>query len=46
MFEKPTSLRTGGYGTKGIGEFRMDGQAPAILNTLGIPFNHVPLMPE
>ena len=35
---------------KGIGELPMDGPAPAILNAienaLGIPFHHVPLMPE
>ena len=40
----------GAYGAKGIGELPMDGPAPAILNAienaLGIPFNHVPLMPE
>ncbi len=40
----------GAFGAKGIGELPMDGPAPAILNAienaLGIPFNHVPLMPE
>ena len=40
----------GAYGAKGIGELPMDGPAPAILNAienaLGIPFNHVPLLPE
>jgi CO/xanthine dehydrogenase Mo-binding subunit len=40
----------GALGAKGIGELPMDGPAPAILNAvedaLGIPFNHVPLLPE
>ncbi len=40
----------GAFGAKGIGELPMDGPAPAILNAienaLGIPFNHIPLMPE
>ena len=40
----------GAMGAKGIGELPMDGPAPAILNAvenaLGIPFNHVPLLPE
>ena len=40
----------GAFGAKGIGELPMDGPAPAILNAienaLGIPFNHLPLMPE
>jgi CO/xanthine dehydrogenase Mo-binding subunit len=37
-------------GAKGIGELPMDGGAPAILNAIehatGVPFTHVPLMPE
>jgi len=37
-------------GAKGIGEFPMDGAAPAILNAIenatGMSFNQVPLMPE
>ena len=40
----------GAFGAKGIGELPMDGPAPAILNAienaLGIPFSHIPLMPE
>jgi len=40
----------GAFGAKGIGELPMDGPAPAILNAienaLGIPFHHIPLMPE
>jgi CO/xanthine dehydrogenase Mo-binding subunit len=40
----------GAMGAKGIGELPMDGPAPAILNAienaLGVPFNHVPLLPE
>ena len=40
----------GAFGAKGIGELPMDGPAPAILNAIenaiGIPFNHIPLMPE
>ena len=40
----------GALGAKGIGELPMDGPAPAILNAiedaLGVPFNHVPLLPE
>jgi CO/xanthine dehydrogenase Mo-binding subunit len=40
----------GAMGAKGIGELPMDGPAPAILNALedalGVPFDHVPLMPE
>jgi CO/xanthine dehydrogenase Mo-binding subunit len=40
----------GAMGAKGIGELPMDGPAPAILNAvenaLGIPFDHLPLMPE
>lgn len=40
----------GAMGAKGIGELPMDGPAPAVLNAvenaLGIPFNHVPLLPE
>ena len=40
----------GAFGAKGIGELPMDGPAPAILNAienaLGVPFDHVPLMPE
>jgi CO/xanthine dehydrogenase Mo-binding subunit len=40
----------GAMGAKGIGELPIDGPAPAIINAvenaLGIPFNHVPLMPE
>ena len=40
----------GAFGAKGIGELPMDGPAPAILNAienaLGIPFTHIPLMPE
>ena len=40
----------GAMGAKGIGELPMDGPAPAILNAienaLGVPFNHVPVMPE
>jgi CO/xanthine dehydrogenase Mo-binding subunit len=40
----------GAMGAKGIGELPMDGPAPAILNAvenaLGVPFDHLPLMPE
>ncbi len=40
----------GAFGAKGIGELPMDGPAPAILNAIenatGIPFTHIPLMPE
>jgi len=40
----------GAMGAKGIGELPMDGPAPAIVNAmenaLGVPFNHVPLLPE
>jgi CO/xanthine dehydrogenase Mo-binding subunit len=40
----------GAMGAKGIGELPIDGPAPAILNAvenaLGIPFDHLPLMPE
>jgi CO/xanthine dehydrogenase Mo-binding subunit len=40
----------GAMGAKGIGELPMDGPAPAIVNAvenaLGVPFDHVPLMPE
>ncbi|MBV8571727.1 MAG: xanthine dehydrogenase family protein [Acidobacteriaceae bacterium] len=40
----------GASGAKGIGELPMDGPAPAILNAvvnaLGIAFDHVPLTPE
>lgn len=42
--------RHGAYGAKGIGELPMDGPAPAILNavvdSLGMPFDAIPLMPE
>jgi CO/xanthine dehydrogenase Mo-binding subunit len=37
-------------GAKGIGELPMDGPAPAVVNAiedaLGVPFDHVPLLPE
>jgi CO/xanthine dehydrogenase Mo-binding subunit len=40
----------GAMGAKGIGELPMDGPAPAILNAvenaLGVPFHHLPLLPE
>jgi CO/xanthine dehydrogenase Mo-binding subunit len=40
----------GAMGAKGIGELPMDGPAPAVVNAvedaIGIPFDHVPLMPE
>jgi len=40
----------GAFGAKGIGELPMDGPAPAVVNAiedaLGVPFDHVPLMPE
>jgi CO/xanthine dehydrogenase Mo-binding subunit len=38
------------YGAKGIGELPIDGPAPAVVNAvedaLGIPFDHIPLLPE
>jgi CO/xanthine dehydrogenase Mo-binding subunit len=40
----------GAMGAKGIGELPIDGPAPAVVNAvenaLGVPFGHLPLMPE
>jgi CO/xanthine dehydrogenase Mo-binding subunit len=49
LFEE-VPYQHGAMGAKGIGELPMDGPAPAVLNAvvnaLGIPFDHVPLTPE
>jgi CO/xanthine dehydrogenase Mo-binding subunit len=50
VFFEEIPYEHGAMGAKGIGELPMDGPAPAIVNAienaLGVPFQHVPLLPE
>lgn len=50
VFFEENPYAYGPSGAKGIGELPMDGPAPAILNAmedaLGVPVNHIPLLPE